>query len=109
MLIDEGLLRCDGDSWSLAGDMRGVVLPTTVHALLAARLDRLPPDQRLVLGVASVIGRTFDPAGVASLMQEDVAHVDASLRELVRRDLVRPERTPYGEAYRFGHILILQV
>ncbi|MFL5757110.1 MAG: BTAD domain-containing putative transcriptional regulator [Chloroflexota bacterium] len=108
MMIDDRLLTRDGDVWALAGDLGRVVLPTTVHALLAARLDRLPPDQRAVLGIASVVGRTFDPAGVSELLDEDVARTDAALRELVRKDLVRPERTPEGEAFRFRHVLIMQ-
>jgi DNA-binding SARP family transcriptional activator/tetratricopeptide (TPR) repeat protein len=108
MLIDEGLLRRAGDTWSLVGDLGGVALPTSVHALLAARLDRLPPNQRSVIGVASVIGRTFDPAEVAGLLHEDESQVDRVLRELVRKDLVRPERTPDGEVFRFRHVLILQ-
>ncbi len=108
MMIDEGLLRREGSAWSLVGDLAGFVLPTTVHALLAARLDRLPPDQRAVIGIASVVGRTFDPAGVADLLHEDVSHIDSVIRELVRKDLVRPERTPDGEVFRFRHVLILQ-
>jgi DNA-binding SARP family transcriptional activator len=108
MMIDEGLLRRDGATWSLVGDLGGIVIPTTVHALLAARLDRLPPDERGVIGIASVIGRTFDPAGVADLLHDDGSHIDGVVRELVRKDLVRPERTPEGEVFRFRHALILQ-
>jgi DNA-binding SARP family transcriptional activator/tetratricopeptide (TPR) repeat protein len=108
MMIDDGLLRREGSAWSLVGDLAGVALPTTVHALLAARLDRLPPDQRAVIGIASVVGRTFDPVGVADLLHEDASHVDSVLRALVRKDLVRPERTPEGEVFRFRHVLILQ-
>jgi DNA-binding SARP family transcriptional activator len=108
MLIDDGLLTRDGAAWSLVGDLGGVALPTTVHALLAARLDRLPPDQRAMLGIASVIGRTFEPDSVADLLQEDVVRTDGALRELVRKDLVRPERTPDGEVFRFRHVLIQQ-
>jgi DNA-binding SARP family transcriptional activator/predicted Zn-dependent protease len=108
MLIDEGLLIREGDMWSLVGDLGIVALPTSVHALLAARLDRLPPDQRGVIGVASVIGRTFDPVGVADLLRENVTKIDGALRELVRKDLVRPERSPDGEVFRFRHVLILQ-
>jgi DNA-binding SARP family transcriptional activator len=108
MLIDDGLLTRDGAAWSLVGDLGDVALPTTVHALLAARLDRLPPDQRAMLGIASVIGRTFEPDSVADLLQEDVVRTDGALRELVRKDLVRPERTPDGEVFRFRHVLIQQ-
>jgi DNA-binding SARP family transcriptional activator len=108
MLIDEGLLGQDGDRWSLVGDLGGVALPTTVQALLTARLDRLPADERGLIGIASVIGRTFDPDGVVDLLGGDVSDIDGVLRELVRKDLVRPERTPDGEVFRFRHVLILQ-
>ena len=37
----------------------GEALPTTIQAVLAARLDRLPRRERVVLEHASVQGRTF--------------------------------------------------
>ena len=36
-----------------------VSLPPTIQALLAARLDRLAPAEREVMGAASVVGREF--------------------------------------------------
>jgi DNA-binding SARP family transcriptional activator len=47
------------------GELGGV--PPTVEALIAARLDRLAPDERDALERAAVIGREFDPAAVAAL------------------------------------------
>jgi DNA-binding SARP family transcriptional activator/class 3 adenylate cyclase len=108
MLIDEGLLQQDGGSWSLATDLSKVALPTSMQTLLSARLDRLPEKERSVLGVASVIGRVFDDETLEALMPQDVRDaVPAALHELVRKDLVRPERGPQGEGFRFRHVLIL--
>ena len=109
MLIDDGLLRQEGGAWTLTAELRNVSLPTSVQTLLNARLDRLPASERSVLGAASVIGRTFEPETVAHLVAPDLrGGVAASLHELIRKDLVRPERTPEGDAFRFRHALILQ-
>ncbi len=109
MLIDDGLLRQEDGAWTLAADLSDVSLPTSVQTLLNARLDRLPATERSVLGAASVIGRTFDPETVAHLVAPDLrGDVGASLHDLIRKNLVRPERTPEGDAFRFRHALILQ-
>ncbi len=57
MLVEDGALRRDGDEWS--ADLSELTIPPTIHALLAARLDRLEGHEREVLGRASVIGRVF--------------------------------------------------
>ena len=41
MLEDEGVLSRDDDRWRVVGDLAQVSLPASIHALLAARLDRL--------------------------------------------------------------------
>jgi tetratricopeptide (TPR) repeat protein len=108
MWIDEGFLRQDEGVWSLAGDAATVPLPSSVQTLLTARLDRLPPAERSVLGVASVIGRSFDTNAVADLASDARQDVASSLPELVRKDLIRPERGSEGDAFRFRHVLIMQ-
>src|SRR4051794_19903707 len=107
-LMDEGLLREDAGTWSLAADLSTVALPTSVHALLSARLDRLSPEGRGLLGIASVIGRTFDVDALAALADDDPVDVAPIVNELVRKDLVRPERTTQGDSFRFRHVLIMQ-
>ena len=42
----------------------GTQVPPTIHALLGARLDQLPGDERHVLEMAAVIGREFTGAEV---------------------------------------------
>jgi class 3 adenylate cyclase/tetratricopeptide (TPR) repeat protein len=84
-----------------------VEVPPTIHALLAARLDQLDPDERSVLERGSVEGRTFHRGAVAALADGDGA-IDQRLLGLVRKELVRPDRPQLSgdDAYRFRHLLI---
>src|SRR5205807_1810098 len=84
-----------------------VEVPPTIQALLAARLDQLDPAERSVLERGSVEGRTFHRGAVAALAEGD-GSVDQRLVALVRKELVRPDRTqlPGDDAYRFRHLLI---
>ena len=84
------------------GDIRA---PSTVQALLQARLDRLPAAQRAVIERAAVEGEIFHRGSVAELSGEVV---DTELAGLVRKELIRPERATFvdDDAYRFRHLLI---
>ena len=84
-------------------------MPASIHALLAARLDRLEPEERSAIERASVIGRDFWRGAVADLSrEEDRASVTARLMTLVRKDLIRPARSvfPWEDAFQFRHALI---
>lgn len=86
-----------------------ISVPTTIQALLTARIDRLPADERTVLERASVEGRTFHRGSVAALLDEDAGpEIDANLAALARRELIRPGPPDFEreEAFRFEHILI---
>ena len=74
-------------------------LPSTIHAVLAARLARLDPGERALLEHASVQGRTFHAD--AALVPEATA---ARLVALVQRQLIRPDRSalPGQDAFRFA-------
>jgi class 3 adenylate cyclase/tetratricopeptide (TPR) repeat protein len=81
-------------------------IPPTIHALLAARLDRLPSEERAVLESAAVAGRHFVRSALRKLLGDtDESVVDTSLLSLARKDLLtaRPGRE---DAYRFRHALI---
>jgi class 3 adenylate cyclase/tetratricopeptide (TPR) repeat protein len=86
---------------------KAVEVPPTIQALLAARLDQLDPAERSVLERGSVEGRTFHRGAVAALADGD-GSVDERLVALVRKQLVRPDRTQLAgdDAYRFRHLLI---
>ena len=84
-----------------------VVVPPTIQALLAARLDQLDPAERGVLECGSVEGRTFHSGAVHALAPNE-QQLTARLTALVRKDLVRPDRAQIAgeDAFRFRHVLI---
>jgi class 3 adenylate cyclase/tetratricopeptide (TPR) repeat protein len=90
-----------------AEDGHELALPHTIHALLAARLDRLERTERAVLERAAVIGKEFWRGALVHLSPPHT-EVSALLQRLVRKRLVRPERSsfPGEDAFRFAHILI---
>jgi class 3 adenylate cyclase/tetratricopeptide (TPR) repeat protein len=109
MMIDDGqLVRQDG-GWAPVGDLSAVSVPPSVAALLAARLERLSDDERRAIECASVIGREFYLGAVGELLSEHHrADADELILSLIRKELVRPDRStvPGEEAFRFRHILI---
>lgn len=86
-------------------------IPDTLQALIAARIDRLPPTQRTLVQRAAAMGRLF-MRGALEQLSPDVEDVGAALEELVARDLVVREAraTISGEhAFKFKHVLIREV
>jgi class 3 adenylate cyclase/tetratricopeptide (TPR) repeat protein len=103
------MLRDDDALDEGAGRGATIAVPPTIHALLAARLDRLTPDESLVMRAAAVIGKTFYWGAVADLVPEAVRpRVGGTLQGLVRRQLIAPDPSPFvGEdAFRFHHLLV---
>jgi class 3 adenylate cyclase/tetratricopeptide (TPR) repeat protein len=109
MLADHGVLRREAGEWRVAADLATIPVPPTIQALLSARLDRLSAEERIVIGCAAVVGKEFWWSAVAALVPPEIRpHVGAHLQTLVRKELIRPDRsTLLGEdAFRFHHILI---
>jgi class 3 adenylate cyclase/tetratricopeptide (TPR) repeat protein len=84
-------------------------IPPSIQALLAARIDRLDPEERSVIERGSIEGRLFHRGTVAELASEQTRpRVGSHLMTLVRKELIRPDRPtlPGDDGFRFGHILI---
>jgi class 3 adenylate cyclase/tetratricopeptide (TPR) repeat protein len=95
-----------------AGAAETVVIPDSVQAVLTARIDRLPPDERRTLQAAAVVGRTFWPSAVAKLSGTQVAEATRVIEALAARELVvsQPRSTIADEPeYAFRHILTRDV
>ena len=68
------------------------VLPDSLAALVAARLDALDPDLKAVLWDAAVVGQTFWPGALAAAGGTERSEVLGRLEELAKREFVRPVR-----------------
>ena len=109
MLIESGRLRQDAAGWTATTDLSTLSIPPTIHALLAARLDALPPAERAIIEPASVIGLAFSVEAVEALIPNVIREdVGTHLTGLTHKQLVRAPEDAASEdsAYRFHHILV---
>ena len=80
--------------------------PPSVEALLSARIDQLPGDERHVAERAAIVGDVFGRHAVAALIDDAPgASLDACLERLARRGLVRLAPDDAGDAA-FTHALV---
>jgi class 3 adenylate cyclase len=91
----------------MTGDAADVVVPPTLQALLAARLDQLGPPERGVLERGAVEGEIFHRGAVQAL-GPDETQVTPRLAALVRKELIAPDvpQLPGEDGFRFRHLLI---
>jgi class 3 adenylate cyclase/tetratricopeptide (TPR) repeat protein len=101
------------ESARLLGDgTRDTPVPASVQAVVAARLDALPPEQKAVMADAAVMGEVFWDGALAELGHRKRDVVDAALRELAGKRLVRRAResSMAGESeFAFAHALARDV
>src|SRR5204862_4612931 len=84
-----------------------VVVPPTLQALLAARLDQLEAADRSVLERGAIEGEIFH-RGVVQALAPEGTQVTPRLAALVRKELIRPDRSQLAgeDGFRFRHLLI---
>ena len=68
-LIDQGVLERLNGGWTVRDLPDDFVVPDTVQAVLAARIDLLEPAEKAALQAAAVIGRTFWAGPVDELLE----------------------------------------
>ncbi len=82
-------------------------IPVTLHELLLARLDTLPPRQKTLAQLCAVVGRDFLQRLLVRLLARDEATVRADLLGLVSAGLLQHlGNEPGVEQYQFRHALI---
>ena len=82
-------------------------LPPALHALLAARLDRLDTVERSVLALGAVVGDRFETAAVHALTTDvSRGEVEQACDRLVAHNLLTEQAGGDGVALRFRHALI---
>ncbi|MBI2710624.1 MAG: AAA family ATPase [Actinobacteria bacterium] len=109
-LVETSALVLAGDRWRASADLGSAGLPDGIRALLGARLDALPADERHVLHVAALFGRRFWPAGVAHLVSRPLADVDDAIERLAGRGLLEPAPAEARDGtWSFRHLLTRDV
>jgi class 3 adenylate cyclase/tetratricopeptide (TPR) repeat protein len=108
-LVETGVLVGEGGAYRLTKPLESMQVPATVHAVLAARIDRLPPEEKRLLQTAAVIGTEVPFAllqAIAELSEEELrrglGHLQAA--EFLYETSLFPELE-----YTFKHALTHEV
>jgi class 3 adenylate cyclase len=113
MLVTDGRLEPVGDgTYQATGTLDSIDVPTSLQALIAARLDALAPTERALLQDAAVLGQTFPIEALAAVTSDEPASLEPRLRGLVARDLLALDtdpRSPERGQYGFVQALIREV
>ncbi len=112
MLLAQGRVVLEGDSYRPIGDLTDVAVPETLTALISARLDALDAADRALVADASVLGQSFSPAALAAMSGTDADALEPRLRAMVRRELLVQEvdpRSPERGQFAFVQALIREV
>jgi class 3 adenylate cyclase/predicted ATPase len=104
-VLESGLLREEVDRYLLDGALPPLAIPTTLHASLLARLDRLA-SVRLVAQIGAAIGREFSYALLRTVSRLAEDELQAALARLVASELIFQRGTPPDAVYAFKHALV---
>jgi class 3 adenylate cyclase/tetratricopeptide (TPR) repeat protein len=107
-VLESGLLHEADSRYELAGPLPSLAIPSTLHASLLARLDRLG-SAKDVAQIGAAIGRGFSyslVAVVAALPEKDLK---AALAQLVDAGLIYQRGVPPDATYQFKHALVQDV
>jgi tetratricopeptide (TPR) repeat protein len=109
MLIDDGVIVVDREGWRvLAERLQSAKVPATLTGVLQARLDALPPPERVALQQAAILGHVFWDQALAAVDPAAVGMLPA----LLHRHLVVPrDERPGADSgeYTFEHQVLQQV
>ena len=109
VLLDEGALVRDGTVVKLTRLLGDLKIPPTVQAILAARIDRLPPDEKRLLQTLAVLGREF----ALSLVRQVVSVADDDINQMLGKlqlaEFIYEQPAAGDIEYVFKHALTQEV
>jgi class 3 adenylate cyclase/tetratricopeptide (TPR) repeat protein len=108
-LVETGVLAGTPGAYRLVQPLQGMPVPATVQAVLAARIDRLPPEDKYLLQTAAVIG-TDVPFGLLQAIADMAeAALHRSLAYLQAAEFLYETRLFPEQEYTFKHALTHEV
>jgi tetratricopeptide (TPR) repeat protein len=108
-LVETQGLSGERGAYRLANPVEGIQVPATVQAVLAARIDRLPPEEKRLLQTAAVIGKDVPYALLQAIAETPDEKLRRSLAHLQAAEFLY-ETGLFPEAeYTFKHALTHEV
>ena len=105
-VVESGIVTEASDHYALAGPIGSLAIPTSLHASLLARLDRLA-STREVAQIGAALGRSFSYykfiSAVAGMPQQ---RLDEALEQLANAELIFRRGVPPDAEYTFKHALV---
>jgi adenylate cyclase len=108
-LAESGYLEGERGGYRLARPIEGARVPVSVQAVLAARIDRLDPEAKQLLQVASVVGREMGIRALRMTAGIEPEPMDAALCELVESGFVYEAEIYPERVLNFRHPLTREV
>jgi tetratricopeptide (TPR) repeat protein len=106
LLAEEGFLSERGGQWVLTAPLEKIGVPSKVQEVLIRRISRLKREDRKLLDVAAVLGRSFNADTLRRTMSLDLADV---LEELVDIEQRHKLIHSIDSAFEFSHQKIREV
>lgn len=104
-VLESGMLREVGERYELTGELPLRSIPSTLHASLLARLDRLA-SVKDIAQIGATIGGEFSYAVMAAVSDLPEHHLNDALSQLVDAELIFQRGAPPDATYRFKHTLV---
>jgi DNA-binding winged helix-turn-helix (wHTH) protein/tetratricopeptide (TPR) repeat protein len=108
-LVEADILLGERGNYRLVRQLDELRIPSTVHAILAARIDRLPARERLLLQAASVVGKDIPISILQPIAELREDELSRGLAELQDAELLYEARLFPDSGYTFKHALTHEV
>jgi class 3 adenylate cyclase/tetratricopeptide (TPR) repeat protein len=108
-LVETGVLVGERGTYRLVQPLDSLQVPATVHAVLAARIDRLPPEEKRLLQTAAVIGTEVPLPVLQAIAELPEAALHRGLAHLQAAEFLYETRLFPEHEYTFKHALTHEV
>jgi tetratricopeptide (TPR) repeat protein len=108
-LVETGVLTGSRAAYRAAVSLHSIQVPASVHAILAARIDRLASPDKQLLQTAAVVGKNVPFALLAQVVDSDDAVLRDGLKHLQEAELLYETRLFPDVEYTFKHALTHEV
>ena len=109
-LVEQGVLKQEASvGWVMTHPTTALQLPPTVQGILAARIDRLAPDEKALLQQLSVIGREFPLSLVKQVLPQSESDLYRLLASLQHKEFLYEQPAFPEVEYIFKHALTQEV